>query len=144
MQPPHDAEQQRIGNGLVELPRMSWQHVYTLEDKGPGNICHLADNLAIHQIAQTDKTGCRSCGNRNVVEYLPNAELSLADIHQKRYNQTQSTSVARQSFVACELPVAVIEDMDGQEHLDNALPGRQEIVGLVEQTMAQSGTYQDT
>lgn len=33
--------------------------------------------------------------------------------------------------------------MDGQEHLDDVLAGREEVVGLVEQAVAQSGTDED-
>ena len=80
MQPPHQHEQNAVGNGLVELSWVTWQHVDTLEDKGPGDIRHLADNLGVHQVAQADEAGCRSCGDGDVVEHLPDVQLGMLHI----------------------------------------------------------------
>ena len=70
---PHDEEQHGVGNGLVELAGMARKVVDTQEDEGPGHIGHLADNLAVHQITQTDETGRGSGGDGNVVQYRPDA-----------------------------------------------------------------------
>ena len=48
-----------------------------------------------------------------------------------------------QTFKACKLPVAVGKDADGQYHLYHTLKRRQEIIGLIEEAMAQTGSYQD-
>ena len=48
-----------------------------------------------------------------------------------------------QSGVARHLPRAVLHDVDGQQHLDEALERREEVVGLVEDAMAQTGADKD-
>ncbi len=42
---PHNAKQDGVGDGLVKLSWVARHHVDTLEDKGPGHVCNLADNL---------------------------------------------------------------------------------------------------
>ena len=93
MQHPHDAEQQGVGDGLVELAGMAWHLVDMLEDEGPGHVCDLADDLGVHQVAQADEAGGGACGDGDVVEHRPDAELRLADIEPEGDHQAQRTSV---------------------------------------------------
>ena len=73
MQIPHNAKEDSVGDGLVELSWMAGHHVDTLKDKGPGHISDLADNLGIHQVAEADEAGGGSCGDGDVVEDCPDA-----------------------------------------------------------------------
>ena len=45
---PAHKEEQGVGQGLVKLAGMARIFVYFLKDKGPWNIGHFADNLAVH------------------------------------------------------------------------------------------------
>ena len=78
---PHDAEQNGVGDSLVELSWMAWHLIDMLEDKCPGHICYFADYLRVHQVTQSDKAGCGTCGDSYIVEYCPDAQLGLANIH---------------------------------------------------------------
>ena len=73
----------------------------------------------------------------------PNTYLAIAHIKPEGNHQSQGSAVAGQSFIAGELPSAVGHEMDGQEHLHDVLAGSEEIVGLIEQAMPQTGTNQD-
>ena len=42
---PHDTEKNRVGDGFVKLTRMARHSIHLLEDKGPGHIGNLADDL---------------------------------------------------------------------------------------------------
>lgn len=64
-------EEEEVGDGLVKLARMAWLQVHTGEDKGPRHIGHLADNLRIHEISQSDEAGCNGRGDSYIVEHLP-------------------------------------------------------------------------
>ena len=64
-----------------------------LEDKRPGNIRNLADNLGVHQIAQTNETGCRPCGDSYVVQHASDAEFGFADIEPQGNDKAEGTSV---------------------------------------------------
>ena len=48
---------------------MAGRSIYFLEDKSPGNVCYLADNLRVHKVAETDKTSRYSCGDGDIIEY---------------------------------------------------------------------------
>ena len=50
---------------------MAWQHVNTLEDEGPGHVGCLAENLAVHKVAQANEAGGGASGDGDVVEYRP-------------------------------------------------------------------------
>ena len=78
---PHDDKQNGVCDSLVELSWMAWHLVDMLEDKCPGHICYLADYLRVHQVTQSDKAGCGTCGDGDIVEYRPDAQLGLANIH---------------------------------------------------------------
>ena len=49
-----------------------------------------------------------------------------------------------QSLIACEMPTAIGGEMDGQQHLYHMSEGAEVVVGLIEQTMPQTGTCKDT
>ena len=49
----------------------------------------------------------------------------------------------RQSLIARKLPAAIGHEVNGQEHLDESLAAGQEVVGLVEDAMTQTGSKQD-
>ena len=90
---PHDAEKNGVGDGLVELARMTWNLVDMLEDKCPGDICYLTDYLRVHQVTQSDKAGCGTCGDSYIVENRPDAQLGLTHIHPEGYHQSQCTTM---------------------------------------------------
>ena len=140
---PHDEEQDGVGNGLVELARMTGNGVDLLEDEGPGNVGHLADNLRVHEVAQADEAGRRSSGDGYVVEHGPDAYLAIAHIEPQGDDKAERSAVAGQSLVAREFPSAVGQEMNGNEHLEDVFSAAKEIVGLIEQAMPQSGTDQD-
>ena len=52
-----DGEDDEVGYGLIQLSGMARIGVYTLEDKGPGHIGHVADNLRVHEVSYSDE--CR-------------------------------------------------------------------------------------
>ena len=88
MERPHDEEKDGVGDGFVELSGMAGHSIHFLEDKGPGHVCDLADNLRVHQVAKADKTGRGACGDGDIVEYCPDAEFGLADIEPEGDHQT--------------------------------------------------------
>ena len=87
MKIPHNGEKDSVGDGLVELSWVARHHVDTLEDKGPGYVCDLTDDLRIHKVAKTDEAGGGSCGDSDVVKDCPNAEFRLADIEPEGNHQ---------------------------------------------------------
>ena len=50
----------------------------------------------------------------------------------------------RQPLITCKLPSTIRQEMDGKQHFYEALYGSQVVVGLIEETMSQTGTYEDT
>ena len=135
MQCPHNDKQEGVGDGLVELSWMARQRVDTLEDEGPGKVCSLADDFAVHEVAQSDKAGGGACGNSNVVEHRPKAQLRLFAIEPEGKHEACRTTVRGQACVARHFPASVGFEMDGQQHLNEALERREEVVGLVEDAM---------
>ena len=100
---------------------MAWHRIYTLEDKCPGHICYLTNNLRVHQVAQTNETGCYTRSNSNIVEYHPNAELGLLDIKPKGNHQTEGTTMRCQALITSKLHTAILQEVNGQQHLYKAL-----------------------
>ena len=45
--------------------------------------------------------------------------------------------------IACDFPAAIRQEMNRQQHLHDTLPRGQEVLWLVEDAMAQTGTDQD-
>ena len=123
---------------------MARHHVNTLEDERPWQVGGFADDLAVHQVSQTDKTGRGARGDGDVVEHRPHIELRPAHIEHQRNHQAQRAAMAGQTFVAGELPAAIGQEMDGKKHLHDVLSAAQEVVGLIKQTVTQAGSHKDT
>ena len=90
---PHDAKQDGVGDGLVELSWVARHHIYPLEDKSPGYVCDLADNLGVHEVAQTDETSRRTCGDGDIVEYRPDAQFGMLYIEPEGNHKSQRTTM---------------------------------------------------
>ncbi len=56
--PPSHEEEARIADGLIELSRMSGSHIHSLKDEGPGNICHPAYYLGVHEVSEANEACC--------------------------------------------------------------------------------------
>ena len=71
--------------------------------------------------------------------------LVTSYIEPEGYHQSECAAVRRQTAVACEVPVAVSGELDGQEHLYEVFPRGEIYVGLIEQTVpkACSDEYSD-
>ena len=95
-------------------------------------------NLAVHEVAETYHCCEERCCNGNVVKCPHHCELCLPYIEQQGYYHSQCASVACQSFVTAEYP-AVGTLLYRQEHLNRV---RKVVVGLVEQAMSQSCSYE--
>ena len=67
MEHPHHDKEDGIGDGFVKLSRMTRYSIDTFENKGPGHICYLADNLRVHEVAQTDAAGHATCSDGDIV-----------------------------------------------------------------------------
>ena len=137
VEPQADEDEEEVGEGLVELTGMARHLVDLLEDEGPGHIGHLTDDFAVHQVAQADEAGCGGRGDGDVVEYLPEIHVRLAIVEPERYHESEGATVGGQTLIARELP-AHGGVLDGQEHLDDVVPGTQKIVGLVEEAVTQT------
>ena len=122
---------------------MAWQQVDTLEDEGPGHIGGFADNFAVHQVAQTDEAGGDARGNGNVVHHAPEAQSCALDVEPQGQDDAGGAAMRGQTLIAGHVPRAILVDMDRQQHLDKALPRREEVVGLVEDAVAQARTDQN-
>ena len=122
MQPPHQEEEDAVGYRLVQLSGVSWEVVDTFEDERPGHFRHLADNLGVHQVAQSDEASHRAGGNGDIVQHPPQAKLRLFDIEPQGDDQTEGTAMTCQSLIANKLKTAFSHEADRQEHLDDALP----------------------
>ena len=135
--PPSDEEEKGVAQGLVELPRVAWNSIHTLEDKGPGYIRGTAYNLGIHEVAHTYGTGTDGCHDAHIVEHAHDIELHVTGIEPEGYHEAQGASVTGKAFVACKLPAPVGQLADGKHHFHGV---REEILRFVEKAMAQAGT----
>ena len=129
---PHDEEQNSVGYGLVELSGMTGKTVHSLENKSPGHIRHLTDNLRVHQITQADEAGGGSGGNGNIVEHGPDAYLTIPYIEPKGNDQSESSTMTGKTLIAREFPSAIGHKVNRQQHLHDVFAGSKEIVGLIE------------
>ena len=77
--PAHE-EEQGVGYGLVELARMARILVNLCEDESPGHICHLADNLGVHEVAKAYEAGCDWGCDGYVVKDGPDVHLHVAAV----------------------------------------------------------------
>ena len=117
--------------------------VHLLEDECPGQVGRLTDNLRVHQVSQSDAAGRDRGGDGDVVEHRPHAQFGATAIQPEGNDQTQCATVRRQSGITRELPTAVSHLMHRNEHLQEMGARRQEIVGLIKQTMTQARSQQD-
>ena len=92
---------------------MTRNSIDLLKDKGPGDVCDLADNLAVHEVAKTDETSRRSCGDSDVIENGPNAEFGLADIEPKGNHQAQCATMRGKAGITRQFPTSISHKMDG-------------------------------
>ena len=139
MQGPHDKEEDGVADGFVELAGMAGQLVDALEDECPGHVGGLADDFAVHEVAQTDEAGGGAGGDGDIVEHRPHLNLRMAAVEPQRQNESGGAAMRGQSGIACHLPATIGQEVDGQQHLDKALERRQKVVGLVEDAVAESG-----
>ena len=59
-------------------------------------------------------------------------------------DHTDDASVGSETLIARELPRPVGHEMDREEHLHDVLARGEEIVGLIEETVAETGTDEHT
>ena len=90
---PHNHKQQGVGDGLVELAGMTGHRVDLLKDEGPGHVGHLADNLAVHEVAQADEAGCCASGDGDVVEHRPDAQLRALTVEPEGQHEAGCTAM---------------------------------------------------
>lgn len=135
---PADKEKQGIGDSLIELPGVARLHVHLFEDESPRHIGYSADYLGVHQIAQSDEACRDGGGDGDIVEHLPDWELCAPYIQEEGDHQSQCSTVACQSGIACEFPSAVFKEADGEQHLDDVFARGEEVVGFIEETVSQS------
>ena len=139
---PAHKEEQGVGQGLVKLAGMTRIFVYFLKDKGPWNIGHFADNLAVHQVSEPNEAGRDGRGDGDIVQQLPQFHLIFTAIEPQGDHQAERSAVACQAFVAHEMPRAVGQKFEGNEHFEEMCTRRKIVVGLVEEAMSESGSYQ--
>ena len=137
IEPPVDDEEQGVAQGLVELAGMAWQLVYALEDEGPGHIRRASDDFGVHQVAHAYGAGTDGGDDGDVVEHRPQLEARAADVEYEADDEAQRAAVAGQSLESRVVPVAHGVLLHGQHHLHGMA---QEVLGLVEQAVAQAGT----
>ena len=142
VQVPAYEEEHGVGYCLIELSGVARHHVDALEDERPWHVGGLAYNLRVHKVAKTYEAGRSRRGYGYVVEYSPDVYLSAAYVEPEGYYQSDGAAVACQSLIAGELPRAVGHEVYWQYHLHHVPAARQEIVRLIEQTVAQARAYQ--
>ena len=81
IEPECDKEEDEIGNGFVELSRVSGK-VFSefFEDEAPSAVCLLTHDFGVHQIAQSYATRCDGCGNGDVVDHSEEWHFGFAHI----------------------------------------------------------------
>ena len=139
---PAHKEEQGVGQGLVKLAGMARIFVYFLKDKGPWNIGHFADNLAVHQVSESNEAGRDGRGDGDIVQQLPQFHLIFTAIEPQGDHQTERSAVACQAFVAHEMPRTIGQKLEGNEHFEEMCTRRKIVIGLVEEAMSESGSYQ--
>ena len=114
-----------------------------LEDERPRHIGRFADDFRVHQVAEADAAGGDGRGDGDVVEHVPEVHLRLSAVEPQRYHQAERTAVRGKSSVAREFPRAVGHFVHRHEHFDEVCARGQEIVGFVEEAVAESCTDED-
>ena len=136
---PVDAEEDGVADSLVELSRMSGQHIHLFKDKGPRHIGLPTDDFGVHKIAQSYGAGTDGRDDGNIVQDMQKAQFHVLGVEPKGKHQAKRATVAGQSLVACKFPALTRNLAHGKQHLD----GVGEVVArLVEEAMPQSGTYE--
>ena len=123
---------------------MAWKHVYSLKDEGPRKVCWLAYYLAVHEVAQADEAGCDRNSNRDSIEDCPHSYLQVLAVEQQGQDDANSASMTGKAFIACEMPITINIQTDGQQHLDEMGPAGQEISWFIEDAMSQTSSYKDS
>jgi hypothetical protein len=140
---PADEKEHRIRDCFVQLTRMARAVVHLLEDERPRHVRNLADNLGVHQVAQSDEARRGRRGDGDIVQHGPQVDVRLAVIEPQGDHQSERSAVRGESLIAHEFPRTVGHVVHRDNHLDGVVPRCEEIVGLIEQAVAQSGTDED-
>lgn len=134
-----DEEEAKVGQGLIELPRMARCLVDVSENKSPRNIGHLAYYLGVHEVAKAYEGGRDAGADAHKVEHHPRGHLVSADVEPQSDEHSRHAAMAGKPRIARKLPVAaIVGEVDGQQHLHYVLPGGEEIARLVAEAVAQS------
>ena len=81
IEPECDKEEDEIGNGFVELSRVSGEAFSEFfKDEAPSAVCLLTHDFGVHQIAQSYATRCDGCGNGDVIEHSEEWYFGFAHI----------------------------------------------------------------
>ena len=72
----------------------------------------------------------------------PQPHARMAHVEPKGNHQSERTTMGGKSLIANKLPRTVGKDAHRDEYLEHSLPAAEPNVGFIEQTMAQTGTYQ--
>ena len=101
---------------------MAWVLVFLDEDECPWHIGHLADDLGVHQVAETDEHGGDARADAHVVEHHPALYLHVVAVEPYRHKHTEYASVTCQSLIAREFPTAIGHVMEWYQHFDDVIP----------------------
>ena len=99
--------------------------------------------FGVHQVGQADAAGADGRGHGDDVQHVHEVHLRPSAVEPEGDDEAQRAAVAGQAFVARPFPVAVRQELDGQEHLDERLHAAQVIFRLVEQAVAQAAAHED-
>ena len=140
VEPQAGEEEHEIGNGFVELARMTRQEVAVAgEDEAVVGASVFANDFRVHEVAEADAAGCDGRGDGDVVKHAEDVYLRAAHIKPERNHQSERAAVGGQSSIARTLPASA-SIPDGQEHFNGVA---EEIARLVEQAVAEARTDED-
>lgn len=140
-----DCKDDEVGNSLVELGGMACKILAVLDkDETPVGSGWLAYNLGVHKVAQAD-AGCgERGGHADHIYALQDLDLVLAAVKPHSYYDADGTAVAGKSAISYKLYASLRHKTYGQEHLDEMLAAGKVILGLIEDTVTQTGTDKNT
>jgi hypothetical protein len=138
-EPSHE-EENRIADGFVQLTRVAWQHIDTLEDERPRHICRPTNDFGIHQVAKPNGTSTDRRNDSHIVQHPHDVEFHTLGIKPQGNHQPKRTTVAGKTLVARKRPALTRHIAYGQKHLRRM---RQVVPRLIEKTMPQASTNQD-
>ena len=114
-----------------------------VEDESPGYGCYVTDDFGVHQVAQTDESGCGRGGNAYHVEHGHELHFIPMAVEKQRQEETGGATVAGQSGIACVDPVPTLGGkLYGNENLYNVLERRKVVGRVVEDAVSQSRSKQ--